>query len=66
MASIISAILIVLTLLFLTPLFYYLPNAILASIIMVAVFGLIDIKEIKHLWHTDRCRIVKLLDCLMV
>lgn len=54
MASIISAILIVLTLLFLTPLFYYLPNAILASVIMVAVFGLIDFKEAKHLWHTDR------------
>lgn len=54
MASIISALLIGLTLLFLTPLFYYLPNAILASVIMVAVFGLIDIKEAKHLWHTDR------------
>lgn len=54
MASIISAILIVLTLLFLTPLFYYLPNAILASVIMVAVFGLIDLAEAKHLWHADR------------
>jgi SulP family sulfate permease len=54
MASIISAILIVLTLLFLTPLFYYLPKAILASVIMVAVFGLIDLKEPVHLWKTDR------------
>ncbi|MEM9546327.1 MAG: solute carrier family 26 protein [Bacteroidota bacterium] len=54
MASIISAILIALTLLFLTPLFYYLPKAILASVIMVAVFGLIDFKEAKHLWRTDR------------
>lgn len=54
MASIISAVLIALTLLFLTPLFYYLPNAILASVIMVAVFGLIDIKEAAHLWHADR------------
>lgn len=54
MASIISAGLIVLTLLFLTPLFYFLPNAILASVIMVAVFGLIDYKEAVHLWHTDR------------
>ena len=54
MASIISAVLIALTLLFLTPLFYYLPNAILASVIMVAVFGLIDFKEAKHLWKTDR------------
>ena len=54
MASIISALLIVLTLLFLTPLFYYLPKAILASVIMVAVFGLIDFKEVIYLWRTDR------------
>lgn len=54
LASIISAFLIILTLLFLTPLFYYLPKAILASVIMVAVFGLIDFQEAKHLWQTDR------------
>ncbi len=53
-ASIVSALLIVLTLLFFTPLFYNLPNAILASVIMVAVFGLIDYKETIHLWHSDR------------
>ena len=54
MASIISALLIILTLLFLTPLFYYLPNAILASVILVAVYGLIDVKEAMHLWKADR------------
>ena len=54
MASIISVALIVLTLLFLTPLFYYLPNAILSSVIMVAVFGLIDIKEPIELWKSNR------------
>ena len=54
MASIISAGLIILTLLFLTPLFYYLPKAILASVIMVAVFGLIDYKEALHLWRHYR------------
>lgn len=54
MASIVSAVLIILTLLFLTPLFYYLPKAILASVIMVAVFGLIDYKEAFYLWKTDR------------
>ncbi len=41
-SSIISALVVGLTLLYLTPLFYYLPNAVLAAIIMVAVFGLID------------------------
>ncbi len=54
LASIISALLIILTLLFLTTYFYYLPNAVLAAIILVAVYGLIDFKEAKHLWHTDK------------
>lgn len=53
-ASIIAALLIVLTLLFFTPMFYYLPNAVLASVIMVAVFGLIDITEAKKLWKFHR------------
>lgn len=61
LASIISAALIILTLLFLTPLFYYLPQAILASVIMVAVFGLIDFKEAIHLWSTDRTDFYMLL-----
>jgi SulP family sulfate permease len=54
LASLISAALIVLTLLFLTPLFYYLPNAVLAAVIIVAVLGLINVKEAVHLWHNDR------------
>jgi SulP family sulfate permease len=54
LASIISALLIIVTLLFLTPLFYNLPKAILASVIMVAVFGLIDYKEAIHLWKSNR------------
>ncbi len=61
LASIISAFLIILTLLFLTPLFYFLPKAILASVIMVAVFGLIDFKEAKHLWASDRTDFFMLL-----
>ena len=61
LASVISALLIVLTLLFLTPLFYYLPSAILSSVIMVAVFGLIDIKEPIQLWHSNRTDFFMLL-----
>ena len=61
MASIISAVLIILTLLFLTPLFYFLPKAILASVIMVAVFGLIDYKEAIHLWKSNRTDFVMLI-----
>ncbi len=54
LAAIISGSLIIITLLFLTPYFYYLPNAILAAIILVAVWGLIDFKEAKHLWKHDK------------
>ncbi len=54
LATLISAVMVILTLLFFTKLFYYLPNAILASIIMVAVSGLFDTKEPRKLWHTDR------------
>ena len=42
------------TLLLLTPLFYYLPKAVLAAIIMVAVFGLVDLHEVKHLYKVKR------------
>ncbi|MFY0593114.1 SulP family inorganic anion transporter [Roseivirga sp.] len=61
LASIISAGLVALTLLFLTPLFYHLPHAILASIIMVAVSGLIDTKYILTLWKTNKLELVLLL-----
>ncbi|MCP4439756.1 MAG: sulfate permease [Aureispira sp.] len=54
MAAIISALFVILTLMFLTSWFYFLPKAVLASIIMVAVFKLINIKEPKKLWGNDR------------
>ena len=54
LSSIISAGLIGITLLFLTPLFTYLPTSILAAVIVAAVFGLIDVKEMKFLWNTKR------------
>ncbi|MCA9568204.1 MAG: sulfate permease [Myxococcales bacterium] len=54
LAGIVTAGVVVLTLLFLTPLFTFLPKAVLAAIIMTAVFGLIDFAEAKHLWHVSR------------
>ena len=53
-ASLFSAGLVLLTLLFLTPLFYYLPIPILAAIIMVSIFGLIDFKYPMRLWKKNR------------
>lgn len=54
LAALITAGVVALALMFLTPLFYYLPKAVLAGIIMVAVFGLVDVKEVKHLWAVKR------------
>lgn len=54
LSSIISATLVILTLLFFTAYFKNLPSAILASVILVAVAGLVDIKEAKYLWKHDR------------
>ncbi|WP_332632656.1 SulP family inorganic anion transporter [Halalkalibacter flavus] len=51
MASMITAMLVMVTLFFFTSFFYYLPNAILAAIIMVAVYKLIDLKEMRHLFQ---------------
>ncbi|UTR14104.1 sulfate permease [Salipaludibacillus sp. LMS25] len=48
-ATIVTAIFIILALIFFTQLFYYLPHAVLAAIIMVAVYSLIDVKEVKQL-----------------
>jgi len=53
-SSIITFLLIGLTLLFFTPLFYYLPNAVLAAIIIQSVLGLFEWEEAKHLWKVHR------------
>ena len=53
MSSLISAAIVLLTLLFLTPLFYHLPKTVLAAIIIVAVFGLVNVKEAAFLWRAN-------------
>ncbi|QOD59564.1 solute carrier family 26 protein [Polaribacter haliotis] len=53
MAALISVAMVVITLLFLTPLFYHLPKTVLAAIIIVAVFGLINFKEATFLWKAN-------------
>ncbi|KAL4302357.1 hypothetical protein GQ457_10G019500 [Hibiscus cannabinus] len=45
---------VLLTLEFITPLFNYTPNAILASIIISAVIGLIDIEAVILIWKIDK------------
>ncbi|SFQ13350.1 SulP family inorganic anion transporter [Salibacterium halotolerans] len=47
-AMVITAAGIILTLFFLTPLFYYLPQAVLAAIILSAVAGLINVPSLRY------------------
>ena len=54
LASIITAGLIAVTVLLLTPLFTFLPKVVLAAIVLVAVSTLIDFKAIKHIWQYSR------------
>ena len=53
-SSFVTAAVVVITLLFLTPLLYHLPTAVLAAVIMMAVFGLISISSITHAWQANK------------
>lgn len=62
----IAAGVIALTLVALTPLFYHLPNAVLAAIVMVAVAGLMDLSYPRTLWKQDRIEAGILLATVVV
>ncbi len=61
MAGVISSLLVGLTLLYLTSLFYYLPSAILASIIIAAVLKLFNWRAAVTLWQTDKRDLIMML-----
>jgi SulP family sulfate permease len=52
-SSVITSIMVVITLLFFTPLLYHLPQAVLAAVIMMAVIGLVNIKGFVHSWKAQ-------------
>lgn len=52
-AAIVSGIIVGITLLFLTPLLYYLPVATLAAVIIIAVIGLFHFHPFKHAWTVN-------------
>jgi SulP family sulfate permease len=54
LASIVTGLLVILTVLFLTPLFYFLPQTVLAAIIITAVYKLIDVATLQRMWKYDR------------
>lgn len=54
LSSLFTACMVVITLLFFTPLLYHLPQAVLAAIIMMAVAGLINFRAMIHAWRAHR------------
>merc|ERR1719263_260695 len=53
LAGIVTGMLMLVVLTWLTPLFYHLPKAVLGSIVIVAVSGLLDTAEPKRLWKIE-------------
>lgn len=53
LSSIFTSLTVVAVLLFFTPLFYHLPQAVLAAIIMMAVVGLLNVKGFIHAWQAQ-------------
>jgi len=52
--AVVSALGVVLVMLFLTEYFHHLPQPVLAAIVMSAVFGLIDFRSLRHAWNVRR------------
>jgi SulP family sulfate permease len=66
LAAILTALLIGLSVLFFTPLFYFLPQAVLAAIIVVAVLGLIDFGAISTAWNYNKGDAVSMMAAFIV
>ena len=54
MSNVFVGLIVLLALLFLTPLLYHLPQAVLAAVIMMAATGLANFKAIRHAWRTHK------------
>lgn len=54
MAGLITAAMVALTLVAFTPLFGPMPHAVLASVVIMAVAGLVDVREARRLWAVKR------------
>ncbi|CAG35578.1 probable high affinity sulfate transporter (SulP) [Desulfotalea psychrophila LSv54] len=52
-SSVITSVVVLITLIFFTPLLYHLPQAVLAAVIMMAVVGLLNVKGFIHSWKAQ-------------
>ncbi len=61
LAGVVAALLMALVIAALTGLFFYLPHAVLAATIIVAVIGLVDLDSLRRAWRYDRADALSLL-----
>ena len=54
LAAMVAAVLVAVTVMYLTPLVTHLPRAALAAIILVAAIGLIDVQEVRYLFRVKK------------
>jgi MFS superfamily sulfate permease-like transporter len=54
LSNVLSSLVVAITLLFFTPLLYHLPQAVLAAIIIMAVIGLLNVKNFIHAFLTQK------------
>jgi SulP family sulfate permease len=54
LSSVVTGVIVLATLLAFTPLLYYLPQSVLAAIIMMAVVNLVNLDAVRHIWKAQR------------
>lgn len=54
MSAVFTGVIVLITLLFFTPLLYHLPSAVLAAVIIMAVIGLVNFKIMRHAWRVNK------------
>jgi len=52
-SAVVTSLMVVVTLMFFTPLLFHLPQAVLAAVIMMAVIGLVNVKGFAHAWKAQ-------------
>lgn len=60
-SNIVMSVTVMVTLLFLMPLFQYTPNVVLGAIIVTAVVGLIDVPAALNIWKIDKFDFIVML-----
>ena len=65
MSNVVMSVTVLVTLLFLMPLFQYTPNVILGAIIITAVIGLIDISSAYLIWKIDKFDFIVMLTAFL-